>query len=33
MDSANVEYKKLYFVENLCPANKKIFNKLYKLKK
>ena len=28
-----LEYKNLYLSENLCPYNKQIFNKLYKLKK
>ena len=27
------EYKKLFIIENLCPANKKVFNYLYCLKK
>ena len=27
------DYKKLYFIENLCPSSKRIFNYLYKLKK
>ena len=31
--SNNPEYKKLFILENLCPANKNIFNYLYKLKK
>ena len=31
--SKNVDYRKLYVIENLCPANKNIFNFLYKLKK
>ena len=28
-----VEYKNLFIFENLCPYNKKIFDKLYKMKK
>ena len=31
--SNNPDYKKLYIIENLCQANKSIFNYLYKLKK
>ena len=32
--SSNIpDYKKLYFIENLCPSSKRIFNYLYKLKK
>ena len=31
--SDNSEFKKIFFIENLCPANKKVFNYLYKLKK
>ena len=29
----NTEYRKLFITENLCPTNKNIFNRLYKLKK
>ena len=29
----NNNYKNYYIIENLCPFNKRIFNKLYKLKK
>ena len=29
----NTPHKKYYIIENLCPYNKKIFNRLYKLKK
>ena len=29
----NGEYKNYYIIENLCPHNKKLFNRLYKLKK
>ena len=29
----NSKHKKYYIIENLCPYNKKIFNRLYKLKK
>ena len=31
--SGITEYRKLFITENLCPANKQIFNYLYKLKK
>ena len=31
--SGITEYRKLFINENLCPANKQIFNYLYKLKK
>ena len=29
----NSIYKKIYITENLCPTYRKIFNRLYKLKK
>ena len=29
----SIPYKNIYITENLCPANKKMFNSLYKLKK
>ena len=32
-NSVHPEYKKLFFIENLCPTNKNIFNFLYKMKK
>ena len=31
--SSNLMYKKIFITENLCPINKKIFNRLYKMKK
>ena len=31
--SLNSTYKKIFITENLCPTNKNIFNRLYKLKK
>ena len=31
--SLNLTYKKIFITENLCPTNKKLFNRLYKLKK
>ena len=33
LKSKNSEFTKIYFIENLCPANKKVFNYLYRLKK
>ena len=32
-NSSNSIYKKNYITENLCPTHRKIFNRLYKLKK
>ena len=32
-DVVDSPYKNLYFTENLCPTNKKVFNYLFKLKK
>ena len=32
-ESNTQDYKKLFFIENLCPSNKRLFNYLYKLKK
>ena len=31
--SLNLTYKKIFITENSCPTNKKLFNRLYKLKK
>ena len=31
--SGITEYRELFITENLCPANKQIFNYMYKLKK
>ena len=33
LKSNTQDYKRLFFIENLCPSNKKLFNYLYKLKK